>query len=56
VGVAVVLTNIKTNETLEFNTIKEAASLLGLNKNGERNHKNKPCNGYRIAIKQSSDK
>jgi hypothetical protein len=55
---AVVLTNIQTNETLEFNTMKEAASFLGLNKNGVRNHinKNKPCNGYSIAIKQSGDK
>ena len=54
---AVVLTNIKTNETLVFNSMKEAASFfLGLNKNGVRNHinKNKPCNGFNIAIKQSS--
>ena len=38
--------------------MKEAASFLGLNKNGVRNHinKNKPCCGYRIAIKISSEK
>ncbi len=38
--------------------MKEMASFLGLNKNGVRNriNKNKPCNGYRIAIKQSSEK
>ena len=38
--------------------MKEAASFLGLNKNGVRNHinKNKPCNEYNIAIKQSSNK
>lgn len=50
---AVVLTKIETNETLEFNTMKDAASFLGLNKNGVRNHinNNKPCNGYSIAIK-----
>ena len=38
--------------------MKEAASFLGLNKNGVRNHinKNKPCCGYRIAIKINSEK